>query len=171
MESSSPVNIQDSEPESEEPGNSEPEREEEPEQGEGCHLESSIGEEANSEQEPKEEDRQDSEQERARHFDDELENEVGPPQIPTMSPQNDLLQDFETGMAQALANLNAYMQPGGSLDPNLMEAQSPGDSSHTKILPSPKATDQEEEANTEVIHESDNQSGDTVLLEHSHDKQ
>lgn len=32
-------------------------------------------------------------------------------------------------------------------------------------------SDQEKEVDTEVIHESGNQSGDTVLLEHNHDIQ
>jgi len=88
-----------------------------------------------------------------------------------MIPQNDILLDFETGIAQVLANLNAYMQPGGSLDPNLMESQSPKDYGHTKILPSSEAIHQEKEADTEVIHESNSQSGDKVLLKNNHDKQ
>jgi len=52
-----------------------------------------------------------------------------------------------------------------------MEAQSLEDSGHTKILASLEAIDQEKEADIEVIHESGNQSGDRVLLEHNHDKQ
>ena len=44
-------------------------------------------------------------------------------------------------MARVLANLNEYMQPRGSIDLNLMEAQSPKDYGHTKILPSSKAID------------------------------
>jgi len=51
-------------------------------------------------------------------------------------------------MAQVLENLNAYMQLGGSLDPNLMEAQSSEDSGHTEILPSLEDVHQEEGAST-----------------------
>lgn len=33
------------------------------------------------------------------HSDDERRNEVGPPPIPNMSSQDDLLHDFKAGMA------------------------------------------------------------------------
>lgn len=50
------------------------------------------------------------------------------------------------------------------------KAQSLGDSGHTEIFPSLEATDREEEVDTEIIHDSDNQSGDTVIVEHIQDK-
>jgi len=43
-------------------------------------------------------------------------------------------------MAQVLANMNVYMQSEEPLNPNLGEAQSLGNSSYTRILPSPKDT-------------------------------
>jgi len=67
------------------------EPDEESKQGEGCHSESEPKEEANSEQELEEEDRPNVDQERAQHFDDELETEEEPLQTSTMSPQNDIL--------------------------------------------------------------------------------
>ena len=73
-------------------------------------------------------------------------------------------------MAQVLANLNAYMQPGGSLDQNLNKAQSSKDYGHTEIFPSPEAAHREEEVDTTIIHELDNQPGDMVILEHSQDE-
>lgn len=57
-----------------------------------------------------------------------------------MSSQDNLLQDFEVGVAQVLANMNVYMKPKEPFNPNLGEAQYPGNSGHTVILHSPKDT-------------------------------
>lgn len=51
-----------------------------------------------------------------------------------------------------------------------MKARSLRDSGHTEILPSLEAIHQEEGASTEIIHKSDNQFGDTVILEHTQDE-
>jgi len=72
-------------------------------------------------------------------------------------------------MAQVLANMNVYMQPKEPLNPNLGEAQSPVNSGHTGILPSPKDTNQEEEVDTDAIQELENQSDDTLPVENSHE--
>ena len=72
----------------------------------------------------------------AGHSDDKQRNEVGPPPTPSMSSQDDLLQNFETGMAQFLANMNVYMQPEEPLNINLGETQYPGNYAYTRILSS-----------------------------------
>lgn len=144
-ELSSPVNVQDLQPE--------PEGQDNPEL------------------EPEEGDRPDSVHEGVGHSDDERENEVGPPPKPNMSSQDDILQDFGAGMAQVLANMNVYMQLEELLNPNLGETQSPRNFGYSRILPCPKYRNQQEEVDTEVIRESDNQSGDTVLLEQRQDEQ
>ena len=59
-------------------------------------------------------------------------------------------------MAQVLANMNVYMQPEEPLNPNIGEAQSPGNSGNTRIFPSPKDINQEEEVDTKAIQESEN---------------
>lgn len=68
-----------------------------------------------------------------------------------MSSQDDLLHDFETGMAQVLANMNFYMQLEEPLNLNLGETQSLGNSSYTKILSPSKVTNREVETDTEAI--------------------
>lgn len=169
---SRPISVQDSELEPKEQWNSKLEPEEndnsELELEEEYNSKREPEEEPNSEQEPEEEHKSDSEQEGVQNFDDGPGNEARPPQTPPINPQDDLLQDFEEGMAEVLANFNSYIQPRGSLDPNFMEAQSLGEFGHIEIMPSPEAANQEEGASKEIIHESDNQSGDTIILEHTH---
>ena len=89
-------------------------------------------------------------------------------------------------MAKVLENINVYMKPGGPLGPSTMETKVPENSGHIETPPADTKKFQESEnqsgdtillerchedhqqsADIEVSHESNNQSDDTVLLEHS----
>jgi len=99
------------------------------------------------------------------HSGDEQRNELGLPSTPNMSPQGNLLHDFE--LAQVLANMNDYMQPKSLLNLNLGENQSPKNSGYTRILSPPKDVSREAETNAEAIREVENQPGDTLPVENS----
>lgn len=86
-----------------------------------------------------------------------------------MSSQDDLLHDFEIGMAQVLVNMNVYIEPEGLLNISLGETQSPENYGDTKILSPSKDTNCKAEIDIEVIQELENQSGDMLLVENSHE--
>ena len=85
-----------------------------------------------------------------------------------MSPQGDLLHDFE--LAQVLANINDYRQPESLLNPNLGARKSPKNSGDTRSLSPLKDASHQEEIDVEAIREAVHQFGDMLPVENRQEK-
>ena len=96
---------------------------------------------------------------------EEQRNELGLTPTPSMSPQGDLLHDFE--FSQVLANMSAYMQQENLLNVKEETIQSPENTGNTEHLSPLREASLEAEINEEASQETVHQSGDTLPVENS----